>query len=120
MKPNQMSVKDANQLQKSNNASTPAGVISELRKSSPSGHKGSDERSGRNRELAQNNSLTRIGQESAGRAGNAIMNDYRVPDYGSIQKVVPKSRDLNPMGNLDGANFSSKPEHNVGANFQSL
>lgn len=58
--------------------------------------------------------MTRIGQESAGRAANAMLNDYK-PDYGSsIQKVVPKSRDHNPMGLHDsmGPSYSSKPTPN--------
>ena len=121
MKPTQMSKDNSNQLQKNVSASTPAGVISELRKSSPGGHRNNpDERSGRSRELAANNSLTRIGQESAGRAANAMMYDYRVPDYGSIQKVMPKSRDMNPMGAMDNhaGGFSSKPQ--TGPNYQSL
>ncbi len=115
-----MSRDQSHQLQKNNSASTPAGVISELRKSSPAGHKNPEERSGRNRELAANNSLTRIGQESAGRAANAMMYDYRSPEYGSIQKVVPRSRDLNPVGSMDNNTqaFSSKPQG--GAHYESL
>ena len=35
-----MTTQESNQLQMMQNASTPAGVISELRKSSPSGHLG--------------------------------------------------------------------------------
>ena len=120
IKPNQMSMENANQLQKHVTASTPAGVISELRKSSPSGH--GEERSNRGRELAQNNSLTRVGQDSAGRAANAMMADYRTGggEYGSsIQKVMPKSRDFNPMGLED--QYSSKPTggHQNGS-YQSL
>ena len=50
IKPNQMSMENANQLQKHVQASSPAGVISELRKSSPSGHDNNDR--SRGRELA--------------------------------------------------------------------
>lgn len=42
-----------------------------------------------------------------------MINDYRVPEYGSqIQKVMPKSRDQNPMGlhdSMGAPNYSSKP-----------
>ena len=104
MKPNQMSVESAYQLQKQVLNSTPAGVISDLRKSSPSGHKVSDERTLRN---------DRGGASSVGRAGNQILNDYRMPaEYGSIQKVMPGSRD--PAMNEGGSTpvYSSKPSAN--------
>lgn len=81
MKPNQMSMENSSQLQKHVHASTPAGVISELRKSSPTGHDNHDR--SRGRELAQNNSLTRVGQDSAARAANAMMADFKPGDYGS-------------------------------------
>ena len=47
IKPNQMSPQAANQLQKQNNASTPAGVISDLRKASPPNHYGDSMDTGR-------------------------------------------------------------------------
>ena len=123
MKPNQMSIDQAHQLQKSVNTSTPAGKISELRKSSPSGHQGIDDPRGgnsstvgsRGRELAPNGSLGRVGAElSANRAPNAGLMGLGTggQEYGSIQKVMPKSRDMNPMGGEDGMGppqYSSKP-----------
>ena len=104
MKPNQMTYENSSQLQNSIGQSTPAGVISELRKSSPTGHVGTD----------QLYSYSRDPNGSVGRAGNAIMSNYNAPDYGSVKKVMPLSRDPNLMGNEPI--FSSKPS----ANYQSI
>ena len=51
----------------------------------------------------------------SGRAGNGNIGDYMRPEYGSVTKVQPQSRDLNPIGIGDGNNlgvFSSKPSDN--------
>ena len=42
--------------------------------------------------------------------------DYRMPEYGSVRKVMPGSRDQNPLGAGDGPVYSSKPQDN----YQSL
>ena len=59
-------------------ASTPAGVISELRMSSPSGQKGADEPQtySRGRDIGGNNSLGRVGLSQ-------MTGDYHVPEYGN-------------------------------------
>ena len=87
-KPNQMTMQQANQLQMQQNASTPAGVISELRKSSPSGHTQNEPASfSRGRDIGGKDSLgSKVGMSQ-------IAGEYRVPDYGSIQKVMPGSRE---------------------------
>ena len=77
MKPNQVSMAMQNDpLQKQ---PTPAGVLTDLRKSSPTGHNASARAIG--------------GNDSLGRGvANQLMNsiDYgNKPDYASIQKVVP-------------------------------
>lgn len=92
-KPNQMTTQESNQLQMMQNASTPAGVISDLRKSSPSGHLGAPPSEpttySRGRDIGGKDSI-------GGKAGlSQIQGDYRVPEYGSIQKVVPGSRERN-------------------------
>ena len=93
-KPNQMTTQESNQLQMMQNASTPAGVISDLRKSSPSGHLGAAPPNepntySRGRDIGGKDSI-------GGKAGlSQIQGDYRVPEYGSIQKVVPGSRERN-------------------------
>ena len=84
-------------------ASKPAGSMSELRKSSPTGHQGMvkvPSRSGRDSDM-RGGSLNRAANNSMN------MNDYRMPEYGQIKKVTPSR---------DGANdpsipqtFSSKP-----------
>ena len=77
-KPNSLSYERNSQLQKRVDAAPTAGIISEFRKSSPGPR------------AVGSNSLNRNGQPSAGqRAANAMMND--------IQKVVPASREQNPM-----------------------
>lgn len=39
-----------------------------------------------------------------------MMHDYKTGEYGnSIQKIMPKSRDYNPMGVEDQGVYSSKP-----------
>ena len=75
-------------------------MLSELRKSSPTGHnsntQGPPDHRNRHSSLSGADSMARIGQDSMGRAANAMMQDYSrgVPEYGSsIQKVMPKSRD---------------------------
>ena len=65
-----MTAESAYQLQKQVHASTPAGVISDLRKSSPAGHKQGDERSNRQREYYEGSQHARAGAGSVGRAGN--------------------------------------------------
>ena len=108
-------MQQASQLQMQNNASSPAGVISELRKSSPSGHLGGDAGAGgsysRGRDIGGKNSLgSKVGLSQM--AGN----DYRMADYG-IQKVVPGSREglggggVGPGGSLP---YSSAPQYNDG------
>ena len=68
------------QLQKKE-IGTAAGAMSDLRRSSPSGHQVSQTRN-RHSALGGNESMTRIGQESAGRAANAMINDYK-QEYGT-------------------------------------
>ena len=60
----------------------PAGMLSEIRKASPSDSIGQPERQSRGRD--GQGSLARIGNETAGRAANAMMHDYAMPEYGSV------------------------------------
>lgn len=83
-------------------------MLSDIRKASPSDSVGQPERQSRGRDGQA--SLGRMGNESAGRAANAMMHDYSMPEYGSVKKVMPKSRDMGMDGN--GNSYSSRPQDN--------
>ena len=77
-------------------------MAGELRKSSPSGHNGSEDPRSRGRDL----------HGSMGRAANAIISNYEGPNYGSVKKVMPLSRDPTGHGEASQPVFSSKPADN--------
>ena len=57
----------------------------------------------------------RVGQETAGRAANAMISDIRGSggyEYGSIQKVMPRSRDHGYGGVAADQHYSSRPTAN--------
>ena len=83
MKPNQISMGmeiENSQLQKQ---PSPAGILTHLRKSSPTGHNSVDERSQRApRDIGGNQSPGRV-------VANVMMSGEYKPDFGQIQKVMP-------------------------------
>ena len=72
-------------------------MVSQLRAPSPIRNPTYEEpprsRSGRGNDVGSSRSLGRVG-------ANSLLNEYKVQEYGTIQKVMP-SRDANPLGKND-------------------
>lgn len=105
IKPNQMSSENSYALQSKIEQSAAAGVITELRRSSPSAQRMMGEQ-----EVPYRGPINDMGSQMGNnRTGNA---DIQKPAFTPIQKVKPKSREYNPLENqLEGSqpiNYSSK------------